>query len=219
VLVDGGFRGVTSGRRGSQVPADAPRREIAWWKWLTWWIRYPPGAWIHRISRIHRVNPAPRPRPVLPVLLVLEWSDQSGRERPLPGKRPEPDRRLGRRGRLAFSGPGPFGFPQVVILGGGWPVHAVVLVASGAQVTVGVRLPSRTSQPDVPPVRSWPARCSVDPVAAGRDRAAGLRFLPGVPGVPRGGGVRAVWRRDRPGGETGSRFPIRGHSLPAGYDP
>ena len=35
-----------------------------------WWIRYPLGAQIHHISRIHRVNPA-APAAVLAVPLVL----------------------------------------------------------------------------------------------------------------------------------------------------
>jgi hypothetical protein len=84
-----------------------------------------------------------------------------------------------RRGWGAFSHLKPATFPRVVILGGGWPARAVVLVVPGIQVAAGVRRLSRTSRLDVPLVRSWPARCSVDPVAAERDRTAGARFLPG----------------------------------------
>ena len=35
------------------------------------WIRYPLGAPIHHVSRIHRVNPPPGRLAVLAVLLVL----------------------------------------------------------------------------------------------------------------------------------------------------
>ena len=70
--------GVASGRRESRVPGGAPRRGITRWIGLTRWIRYPPGASIHRISRIHRVNPAAPPG-------CRCWSDQPGRDRPFPG--------------------------------------------------------------------------------------------------------------------------------------
>jgi len=89
-------------KRESRVPADAPRREIARWKWLIRWIRYPRVASIHRVSRIHRVNGGPlRQLPVLLVLSVLEWPVQV--RAAVTGKGSKLDRRL--KGQTAGTGP------------------------------------------------------------------------------------------------------------------
>src|ERR1700744_3864227 len=55
---DGGRLPGTSGSRDARARADVWRGEIRRWIWLIRWIWYPPGATIHLVSRIHRVNRA-----------------------------------------------------------------------------------------------------------------------------------------------------------------